>query len=295
MQGRERIDRPARPQPSLVLVPRRSGAPGVLDREPGRARQVQGGCGDRGFRWLLPADRNVRHLEPGGHRPVQVRIVEDRRQARVHPERQLLGHQGEAQDADLPPDHRLDGASAGAPVGRARRRQRACAPGRPSRLEQLEPEGAEPARVHRRVRRHEPEGRAPQQPQGPSGGCLRHRQEGRDRRVLRWSWPGGEPVPAADRRGVREEGRAGLLVQPGQGQGAAPGSGSDPAGDAGVLVPDRQAPPVHAGSAADLPGVQRQPREVRLQDRRAPGSVAWRLPVGRPVGPGPALPARLDR
>ena len=79
------VDRPARPQPSLVLVPGSSRAPGVRDREPGGTRQVQGGCGHRGRRWLLPADRNVRHLEPGGHRPVQVRIVEDRRQARDSP------------------------------------------------------------------------------------------------------------------------------------------------------------------------------------------------------------------
>ena len=298
VQGRERVDRSGSSSTvrsssflaALVL-------PGVLDREPDRSRQVQGGCRHRGRRRLLPADRHVRHLDTrSGTGPFKFGSwrIGDKLVFMVRNDK-LLGHQGEAEDADLPPDHRLDGAPAGAPVGRARRRQPARAAGRPGGCEQLEPEGAEPARVQHRVRRHEPEDRAAQQPQGASGGRLRARQEGR--RSARSTVVVARSRTSSCRRlveGYAKKGVPDYSVQPGQGQGAAPGGGPDPAGDAGVLVPDRPASWLHAGSAAELPGVRREPREVGLQDRRAPGSVAWRLPGGRPVGPGPALPARLD-
>ena len=46
--------------------------------------------------------------------------------------------------------------------------------------------------------------------------------------------------------GLRQEGRAAVHLQPGEGQAAAAGSGCEAPGRAGVLVPDRPPPRLHA-------------------------------------------------
>ena len=93
LQGRRRHDRGDHASPLERRVPRRTVAAVVRDPEPDGAREVRGeqGLALEGRR-LRPGWRLRRSRWPGGrHRPVQARVVEDRRQARDRPQRLVLG------------------------------------------------------------------------------------------------------------------------------------------------------------------------------------------------------------
>ena len=83
LQGRERVDRADHPQPPLVVVPRRPRAADFGIASPTALVEVQGRCRQRSASdGVVPADRHVRAPQhPVGTGAVQVRVVEDRRQA----------------------------------------------------------------------------------------------------------------------------------------------------------------------------------------------------------------------
>ena len=121
------------------------------------------------------------------------------------------------------PITRFDGTPAGTPVGRARRREPARAAGRPSVA------SSSSLKVLSRPAFNIGYVGMNQKIAPLNNFKVREAVAyGLDKKAVVGAFyggrgPGGEPVPAAARRGVREEGRAGLLVQPGQGQGTAPG------------------------------------------------------------------------
>ena len=103
------------------------------------------------------------------------------------------------------------------------------------------------------------------------------------------------PVHAAVAVRQRQEGRAGVSVQPGQVEAAAPAGGPEAARQGRLLVSDERFAAVHAEPGEQLPGVLGRPRQGRIRRRRPLGAVAARLPGGSPGRQGPAVPVRLDR
>ena len=101
-------------------------------------------------------------------------------------------------------------------------------------------------------------------------------------------------VPAAVGVRLREEGRAGLPVQPGQGEGAAPAGGADAAGADRLLVSDERVAAVHARPVAQRRGVRREPRAVRLQGDVPLSARGARTTSPRCRAERPRSSARLD-
>src|SRR6185312_10302153 len=104
-----------------------------------------------------------------------------------------------------------------------------------------------------------------------------------------------ESVPAAARQRLRDEGRAELFVQPGEGEAAAPTGGRLAPACGRLLVPDERLAAVHAEPAAECGGVRSEPEQQWVQGDVPLGPVAAGLPRCGAGREGRALPARLDR
>ena len=242
VQGRKGVDSPAHPQPSLVVVP------GALAHRRTRIASptALSSTGPTRAPWTrtAPSGRPARSgRESGRHGPFKFSSWQIGNKLVHGSERQLLGHEGEAAAIIFRPI---------ADTRRACRRSRRASsraptwspPGHPDGPGQLEPEGPRAA---------------PPSPSATSASTSRSRRSttsrsaqavayGLDRKSVVGAFYGGRGQVANQflpptRRGVREEGSAGLPVQPGQGEGAAAVGGPDAAGEAGVLVPDRASRP----------------------------------------------------
>ena len=94
-----------------------------------------------------------------------------------------------------------------------------------ARAVEQQDEDPEPPGVQRRLRRDQPEVQAVRQPARPPGARVRPRPQLGRQGLLRRPRSGCESVPAAARHRLCDEGRAELLVQPGQGEAVAPAGG----------------------------------------------------------------------
>ena len=87
--------------------------PVVRDPEPDRAEEVRREPGDDQQRSLL-ADGHLRVPAPDGHGPVHARELDRQAEGRSEPQRQVLGHEGQAEADRRRADRRQLGARAGA-------------------------------------------------------------------------------------------------------------------------------------------------------------------------------------
>ena len=122
--------------------------------------------------------------------------------------------------------------------------------------------------VHRRLHRHQPVDPADEQPARPPGAGVRDQQGAGRQGVLRRSRRAATPVHPAVAVRLRQEGRAGVSVQPGQVEAAAPAGGPEAARQGRLLVSDERLPAVHAEPCEQLPGVLCRPRQGRIRRRR---------------------------
>ena len=99
---------------AVGVVHRRAVAAVVLHGEPDGDGQVRREPGQRRRRRRVPSDRHVCDAASDRHRSVHAPVVDAWRQAHARPQPELLGHEGEAQHADLQADRRQRGAAAGA-------------------------------------------------------------------------------------------------------------------------------------------------------------------------------------
>ena len=184
---------------------------------PTALKKYNADAGTVGRRRPVPAERHICHAESNRDGPVQAPVVEDRRQARPRAQRQVLGPEGQDEDCHPQADLGHNCACPGPADGRDRLREQPHAAGCCGREVQLEPQGAVPTSLQRRLRRYEPEDRAAEQAQGTAGDRVRPRPQVGRQRVLRRSGSVGRSVPAAALAGLRQEGRAAVHLQPGQG------------------------------------------------------------------------------
>ena len=281
----------ARPVHGRVIAPRRSssflGALALTNfgiASPTALKKYKANAGTRRRGRRVPSDRHVRRPSIRRAPARSCSVVDGRQQARARPQHEATGAR-----------RRTSTGSSSAPISDNAARLQALQSGEiqgydlvdPNDIKtiqkQQQPEAAEPAGLQRRLRRHQP-GVTPMNKLRPPGARLRPGPRSGRQGLLRRPRRRREPVPAEPGRRLRQEGRPGVPVQPGQGEGAPEAGGPDAAGADHVLVPDERLAAVHAGPAAERAGVRHEPREVGLQGHLQVRAVAAGLPGRRPGG-----------